>query len=274
VTVISDAELERYLARTGYRGPREPTLDVLHALTAAHTQSIPFENLSVLLGQRVDISDDAIFDKLVDRRRGGYCFEQNGLFLRVLEAFGFEVTPLAARVHMGRPRTEVPPRTHLCLRVQVAGEPWLTDVGVGGLSLTAAIRLEPDLVQATPHETRRIVRDGALYFHQARLGDEWQDIYQFTGDTMPQIDRELGNWYTSTHPNSHFRNTLMVARAGTEGRRYTVQDDRFKVRERAGHAHEQVIGSAHELLSVLAEHFELRFPEHTRFGSAGAPFPS
>src|SRR6185369_9612361 len=133
-------DVDAYLARIGYSGPRVPTLPVLHALTAAHTQTIPFENLDVLLGRPIDLQPDAIFDKLVRRRRGGYCFEQNGLFLHALEALGFRVRPLSARVRLDRPRDYTPPRTHMFLRVEIAGESWLTDVGVGGLSLTSALR--------------------------------------------------------------------------------------------------------------------------------------
>ena len=80
--------LDDYLARVGYHGPRAPTLALLSELTAAHTQSIPFENLDVLLGRRIELGIDAVFDKLVRQRRGGYCFEQNGLFLHVLTALG------------------------------------------------------------------------------------------------------------------------------------------------------------------------------------------
>jgi arylamine N-acetyltransferase len=84
-------DLEAYFARIGYAGSRAPTLATLHALTAAHTQTIPFENLDVLLGRPIELGAEVVFDKLVRRGRGGYCFEQNGLFLQVLEAMGFRV---------------------------------------------------------------------------------------------------------------------------------------------------------------------------------------
>src|SRR6188768_1581585 len=135
---MTSVELDAYFARVGYQGPLEPTLPVLHALTAAHTQSIPFENLDVLLERPLRLEKEAVFQKLVHERRGGYCFEQNGLFLHVLGALGFQVAPLSARVRWQRPRDFVPPRTHLFIRVEIDGESWLTDVGVGGLSLTAA----------------------------------------------------------------------------------------------------------------------------------------
>jgi N-hydroxyarylamine O-acetyltransferase len=262
---VDHSELQRYFARIAYDGPREPTLSVLHALTAAHAQHIPFENLDVQLGRGVALSSAAVFDKLVERRRGGYCFEQNGLFLEVLSALGFNVTPLSARVRLNRPQDVVPARTHLCLKVLIDDAAWLTDVGVGAASLTAAIRLEPNLAQGTPHEARRTVRDGDRWFHQIRYGEQWTDVYEFTGESMPPIDREVANWFTSTHPDSFFKKSLMVARAGEDGRRYTLSDREFTTRERDGRANVRVLGSQSALLEVLAEQFDLHFEPGTRF---------
>src|SRR5690242_1350387 len=112
-------DLDAYLARIAYVGPREPTVATLHALTAAHTRSIPFENLDILLGKRVEVDDASIFRKLVRERRGGYCFEQNALLLRALQALGYSATPCSGRVRLQRPRDFTPPRTHLFVRVVV-----------------------------------------------------------------------------------------------------------------------------------------------------------
>jgi len=262
---MEPSELDKYFARVGYTGPREPTIDVLHALTAAHAQSIPFENLDVLLRVGVDIRPDAVFAKLVERRRDGYCFEQNGLFLRVLTALGFDATPLAARVLMGQPRTHTPARTHMFLRVTINGSSWLTDVGIGSMSLTAAIRFAVDLVQETPHETRRIVREGERYYHQAKLGAEWSDVYVFTGEEMPLIDREVGNWYTSTHPQSHFARDMMVARAQSGGRRVALLNGELKERQRDGHADVTRVASSEQLLELLEASFGIVLPAGTRF---------
>jgi N-hydroxyarylamine O-acetyltransferase len=267
-------DLDAYLARLGYDGPRTPTLSTLHAITAAHTRTIPFENLDVLLGRGIDIDPAAIFAKLVMQRRGGYCFEQNGLLLLVLEALGFRAVPISARVRWQRPRDVTPPRTHVFLRVEVDGASWLTDVGVGGMSLTAALRLEADIEQATPHEPRRLVREGSVWFHQARLGDEWCDVCEFTLEEMPAIDRELGNWYTSAHPQSHFRNRLLVARAGHEGERRTLLNRDFTVRSRTGDATTRTIASPAELLEVLAAEFGLELPPGTVLTCSGLVWPT
>src|SRR5262245_17801213 len=136
-------DLDRYFARIGYGGPHTPTLATLHGIAAAHVQTIPFENLDVLLGRRIDVDPVAIEQKLVGDRRGGYCFEQNALLLTVLTALGFEARPLSARVRYQRPRDFLPARTHLCVRVEL-DEPWLADVGIGSMSMSAAIRLVLD----------------------------------------------------------------------------------------------------------------------------------
>ena len=128
---LGSSDLDAYFERIGYSGPCEPTLGVLNAITLAHTSAIPFENLDVLLGRPIALDPASLVDKLVRRRRGGYCFEQNGLLLIVLEALGFQAVPISARVRWQRPRDFTPPRTHLFLRVELDGESWLADVGIG-----------------------------------------------------------------------------------------------------------------------------------------------
>jgi len=257
-------DLDAYFARIGYHGPRSATLETLNAIASAHVQAIPFENLDVLLGRGIELEPSAVERKLVHGRRGGYCFEQNSLLLAVLGDLGFEVHPLSARVRYQRPRAFTPARTHLFVRVEL-DESWLVDVGVGAMSLTCAIRLDTADVQATPHEPRRIVREGKLLYHQVRLGDDWNDVCEFTLEEMPPIDREVANWFTSAHPASHFKNRLLVARALPDGRRLTLLDRELTVRERDGRAEHRTIESPDELLAVLAAEFGLAFAPGTRF---------
>ena len=267
-------DLDAYFKRIGYTGPRQPALAVLHAVTGHHAAAIPFENLDVLLGRGIDVDPAAVERKLVHQKRGGYCFEQNQLLLLVLQALGFRAVPLSARVRWQRPRDFTPPRTHLFVRVEIDGETWLTDVGVGGLSLTAAIRLEPELEQATPHEPRRIMREDGRFFHQVRLDGAWHDVCEFTGEEMPVIDRELANWWTSTNPASKFRQSLMVARAGPAGGRRSLLNSEYTLRHPDGRVEKRGIGTPDELLAVLAGDFGLHFPAGTRFGSPGSPWPA
>lgn len=269
-------DIDAYLGRIGYDGPRRADRATLDALCLAHVKAIPFENVDVLLDRGVSLDDDDVDEKLVRSRRGGYCFEHNTLLARALTALGFEVKLLSGRVRISRPADFVPPRTHVFCRVEIGAESFLADVGVGGLSPTAALRLAPDVVQATPHEPRRLLREPARWLHQVKLGDVWSDVCELTLEEMPRIDREVANWYTSTHPASHFRGRLMVARALDDGGRATLLDNRLTIRSRSGEDTRE-IGSWVELVDVLAERFGVELPAGAAFdtpglaGLAGAP---
>jgi N-hydroxyarylamine O-acetyltransferase len=262
-------KLAAYLQRTGHAGSTQPTLATLHALSAAHVASIPFENLDVVLGRGIDLADEAVDDKLITRRRGGYCFEQNTLFLRVLRELGYDVTPISARVRLGRTRDEAPARTHVFLRVPIGGVHYLADVGVGGLSLTAAIELAPDIEQATPHETRRLVQEDGRWFHQALLGGVWTDVCEFTLEPMPEIDRLVANWYTSSHPESHFRHRLIAARALPEAGRLTLLNRELTVRRPASETSYTRLDTDRAIVGALREHFGIELPDDTVFDCAG-----
>lgn len=257
-------DLDGYFTRIGYAGPRTPTLDVLHALTEAHAESIPFENVDVLLGRPIRLEPQALFAKLVVAHRGGYCFEQNGLFMAVLRRLGFDVRPLSARVRLGEPdRRVATPRTHLVLEVRIGDDTWITDVGVGSASLTRALRLVADREQPTPHETRRLVRDDGRWYHQIRRGGEWIDVYEFTGEAMPLIDRTLANWYTSTHPDSKFRHELGVALALPDGKRVALANRELTWRAADGSVERRVLAGPDELLRALREHFGIALSPDT-----------
>lgn len=266
-------DLDAYFARIGHTGPRTPTLETLNAIVNAHVQAIPFENLDVLLGRGIALDPAALEKKLVHARRGGYCFEQNSLLLHVLGALGFEVRPLSARVRYQRPRDFTPARTHVFVRVELE-ESWVVDVGVGAMSVTGALRLAEEGPQTTPHETRRLLRENGLIYHQVLFGEEWQDVCEFTLEEMPLIDREVANWYTSAHPGSHFKNRLLVARALPGGARVGLLNRELTVRQRDGRAERRVLTSPDELLEVLEAHFGLAFPASTRFACEALDWPA
>lgn len=259
------AELDAYFARTGYIGSRQPALETLHALTWHHATSIPFENLNVLLGRGISLTPEAIFRKLVHEKRGGYCFEQNNLLLLVLRALGYRVTPIGARVRWQVPRDVTPPRTHLFLRVHLPEGDWVTDVGMGAASLTGAIQLEFDRDLPTPHEKRRLVRDQGRMFHQLWTGTEWTDCCEFTLDVMHPIDCEVANWWTSASPASHFKTNVTVGRAGRDGTRKAIRLGEFTHRRSAEILTREPIVSDAQLREILSSHFDLHFPEGTRF---------
>jgi N-hydroxyarylamine O-acetyltransferase len=167
----------------------------------------------------VRIDPDSLERKLIASRRGGYCFEQNGLFLLVLQALGFSVTPLAARVRWMAPE-DAPrsPLSHMLLKLDLDDGPWLADVGFGGQSPTAPLRLEPGLEQATPHGEYRLVEGPEGYDLQMRLPDRWAVMYRFRLEPQGPRDYEVFNWFTSTHPASRFVQNLIAARVVGERR--------------------------------------------------------
>ena len=265
-------DVEGYFARIGYHGPRAATLEVLRAVVLHHSVSIPFENLDVLLGRGIGLDLAAVHAKLVNNRRGGYCFEQNSLLLAALESLGFMVAPLSARVRIDRAREFLPPRTHLFLRVELDGVPWLADVGVGGLSPTGPLRMDTEAEQDTPHEPRRIVRQDGRWFHQARLACGWVDVCEFTGEQMPPIDRELANWWTSTNPGSKFQQNIMASIARRDGTRVSFQNTELTHRKGDGSGEvlrSEVVSEPERLREVLAAEFGIVVPEGTRFGLFG-----
>lgn len=266
-------DLEAFKARIGYTGPLEPTLEVLQAIQYHHVCSIPFENLSILLHHSVELDDASLENKLIHQKRGGYCFEQNGLMLGILSQIGFDVTPMSGRVRLDRPRDFLPPRTHLTLKIRIDDQDWIYDAGVGSFSLTSPIKFELDIEQPTPHETRRIVKESGIYFHQAQVDGEWKDVYEFTGEAMPLIDREVSSWWTSTNPNAKFSQNLMSSLAQPNGVRKAILNDRFTRRRGSEILETYQLKNADHLLETLNNEFGLCFPAGTRFGEGEKPWP-
>jgi N-hydroxyarylamine O-acetyltransferase len=206
---LPTALLARYLERIAYSGPVEPTLAVLQQLHLLHPQSIPFENLAPYTGKKVSLGIDAIAEKMLTQRRGGYCFEHNTLLLAVLREIGFQVTPLIARVRWQVPAEVETGLTHMLLRVDIKGRSWLADVAFGSTTQTAPLELLTDVPQQTPHGVFRLVQVQAKVQESGAgetLGLEfqtpagWQTVYHYTLAPAAEVDFEIGNWYTSTHP--------------------------------------------------------------------------
>ena len=249
-------DIDAYLRRVSYRGPREPTHAVLGAIVAAHAAAIPYENINVLLRRGVSLDPAALQQKLVDRRRGGYCFEQNGLLEAALQALGFSLTPLVARVVRGMPDPVDVGRNHKVLLVDLPEGQFIADVGFGSLTPTAPLALRPQDIQETPHEPYRLVPQGREFLLQARLGDAWDSLFRFALDPTPAVDYEMGNWFTSTHPASPFLGNLIVARP-IEGGRTTVFNRRFTIRDRDNRTTRRVLDGVADYRDVLVGTFGL-----------------
>ncbi|HEX3636713.1 MAG TPA: arylamine N-acetyltransferase [Paraburkholderia sp.] len=251
--------LENYFTRIGYKGPRAATLEVLQALHQLHPATIPFENLNPLTRRAVKLDHESVEQKLITQKRGGYCFEQNALFANVLMQLGFEVTPLLGRVLWGRESAEIPPRTHMVLRVDINNEAWIADVGFGSVTLTAPLRLIAGAAQSTPLGTFRLAdaAHDALYLEVQSPDETWGRVYRFDLHPVEWIDYETSNWYTSTAPDSVFLNNLIVCRVLAQSR-LTLLNDQLNERAADGHViSERQLKSADELATCLRDQFGL-----------------
>ena len=255
-------DLEAYRARIGHAGGLEPTIETLTALHRAHVLSIPFENLDILVGRPIRLDLASLQTKLVDDRRGGYCFEHNALFAAVLEHVGFEVTGLAARVTMGEERTT--PRTHMILAVDVDGRRWLADVGFGGDTLLDPIAFDDAEAVRQAAWAFRLTEEGDVRVLWGLRADGWLDLYTFSEEPQLPVDYEVANHYTSTWPRSPFVTKVIAQRSGLDERWMLIEDE-LRV-ERPDGTERWTVGSEAERLSILAERFGLAFPDGTRFG--------
>ena len=253
-------DLDAYLERIGYSGSRRATLDTLAAIHLDHARAIPFENLNPLLRWPVRLDVQTLQQKLVRGGRGGWCFEQNLLLRHALQALGFQVTGLAARVLWNAPEGTLGARSHMLLLVDLDGSPLIADVGFGGLSLTGPLRLQPDVEQATPHEPFRLVRAGDAFVMQAKIGDAWKALYRFDLHEQLLPDYEVANWYLSNHPESHFVNGLTAARADLD-RRYALRNTELAVHHTNGTTERRLLTTVAELRSTLEEVIRVTLPD-------------
>ena len=254
-------DLDAYLARIGYAGPRDPSLATLKSLHVAHATSIPFENLDILLGREISLELDAVQSKLVGSRRGGYCFEHNTLFAAVLELLGFGVTRLAARVRFGT--TVIRPLTHMLLAVNLDGQPWLADVGFGGEGLLYPLPILGSEPSRQFGWTFRVESDGDLKVLQSLHADGWFDLYAFTQEPRYPIDYVMSNHFTATYPHSPFVQSLVAQRQNCE-ERFTLRN-RELTQESADRKDTRTLPDDDAVLVTLREVFGLDFPAGTRF---------
>jgi arylamine N-acetyltransferase len=254
--LMTDDAVARYLDRVSYTGPTEATLDVLGALVAAHNRAIPFENLDPLMGVPVaDLRPEALIDKLVLRRRGGYCFEQNGVMAYVLSHLGFGVDVCGGRVVWMNTSGELPAQTHQTLAVTVPGEDgrYLVDVGFGGQTLSSPIRFETDTVQKTRHEPYRIRAHGDGYILESEIRESWEPLYLFSTRLFPMIDRVVGSWYVSTFPESHFVTGLTAALI-TDDARWNLRGRNLAI-HRKGESERIRFDTAAQVVEALTDRF-------------------
>jgi N-hydroxyarylamine O-acetyltransferase len=252
-------DLPAYLDRIGLGAT--PRAAVTPALVhRAHATSIPFENLDPYRGVPVSLDPAAIEDKLVARRRGGYCFEHNLLLAAALTELGAEVQPLLARVRMTPAGAGVAPRPegHLFLRVTVDGADWHHDVGFGGDTLLDPVPFGPGGEHVQAGWRYRVVAEpeGTLVLQLWRDGG-WLDLYAAVPRPLEHVDLEVCNWYVSTNPRSPFVNALRV-QGQRPGRRWFLNgSEELTLTEITPESLRSRIVAPAEVPALLAERFSL-----------------
>jgi len=218
--LLSHGQLDAYLRRVGLPNTPPTDIDGLRQLHRAQFFAIPFENFDVLSGQGIDLTPDVVFEKLVMNRRGGYCFELNGLILRVLQTLGFEARPLLARVHLTDPPSG---RTHQLNLVRFANENWLMDVGFGAGGPRAPLLLREGVTDCGVASFELSRREPWDWMLRTREAGEWKSSYSFDLGHVTTEDIEVGNHYTSTSPKTHFTQLATVS-LPTPGGRVSLRD--------------------------------------------------
>jgi len=246
-------DLDAWLSRIAYNGPRKPELAVLRSLIAAHTAAVPFENVGVLLGTPPKLAPAALHEKLIVGRRGGYCFELNAVLRDGLRALGFDVTERIARVVRGLDAAAATPATHMMLQVNLPDGQFLADVGFGNQTPTAPLQWKLNTEQQTPHEPMRLTAVGDDVLLQAHIGETWENVYRILPHPLVQADYEVGNWFCATHPNSPFVGNMIVARAGQDGTRTTFFNGRLTVRRPGNQIERRVIDDTAEIGPILRD---------------------
>ena len=260
-------DVAAYLGRIGYTGAMRPTRAVLEALHLAHSSHIPFENLDVLLRRPIRLDLDSLQSKLIRGGRGGYCFEHNLLFAALLEHAGFSLSRLSARIRYGAQR--VLPRTHMLLLVSAEGCDWIADVGFGMDGLLLPVPFGTGEAQEQFGRFYRAVPEQGQWTLQIREGSDWAALYTFSLEPQYPADYEPANYYTSSHPDSRFVQTLTVQQPAPEARKL-LRNRELTIDRRGAITKRSIVGDE-ALLDVLEEEFHLRMPPGTRFNFLETP---
>lgn len=229
-------QLDNYCRRIGYTGPTRADLSTVTALMRHQLESVPFENLDVRAGKGISLVPEDIVDKIIRRRRGGYCYEVNGLFAMALTALGATYRFVGCRP-MTYPARR--PRTHMALLVNLAGEEWLCDAGFGSYGMRSPMRLRDTGEIRQGHDSFLLSsEDGREFVFKARVEGEWANQYCFDLSHHEWVDFMPANWLNSTHPETLFTRHLLVLRQTPEGRVMlfddclkTVNQGRVEVKE-------------------------------------------
>lgn len=239
-----------YLERLGCPIPARADRQALRQLHLAHLQRVPFENFDIHLGRPIHLELPLLYDKIVRRCRGGFCYELNGLFSWLLTALGYQVELLSARVY--GPQGLGPELDHLTLRVRKEGD-WLADVGFGD-SFREPLPLEPDCEVVQHGTAYRLSQSGDQWtLHQRPAGGEWTPQYQFSLQPRQLEDFTPVCHFHQTDPTSPFTRKRVCTRATPKGR-LTLSEDRL-ITTTGPTRHERPVAGEEERTALLRDHF-------------------
>ena len=246
-------DIASYLDRINYHGPLAPTAETLRELQVAHLLTVPFENLSIHTKEPIVLDDNALFEKIVRRRRGGFCYEANGLFAALLRALGFDVKMLSAGAANAKGGFG-PDFDHMALMCDI-NERWLVDVGFGD-SFREPLLIDKTGAQRQGERAYRIDSDGRYLILMQRDGGAdaaWKAQYRFTLQSYEYSDYEEMCRYHQTSPQSHFTRGRICSRATPDGR-VTLGEMRLII-TRNGERQERELTNEEEYAATLRERF-------------------
>jgi len=246
-------DVTRYLERINYNGSGKPTVATLSKLQECHLHTVPYENFDILNKQPLSLEIPALFDKIVIRQRGGYCFELNALFGWLLEQLGYNVTNYFARFWRDEPNPP-PMRRHHVLQVEAEGKFFLCDVGVGGIVPRWPIQIVQDLVHEQGNETYKLDKDPYYGWMLCELKNEqWHPIYSFTEEPQLAKDYIMASFWCENAPESIFTRDAMVAIRTEKGRK-SVAGNEFRIFTQDG-VEEFSPNTPEEYNEALRKHF-------------------
>jgi N-hydroxyarylamine O-acetyltransferase len=266
-----DANLPAYFERVGFSGSIAPTLKTLEALQFLHPAAIPFENIDCLIGRPIRLDTLSVTQKLVFEKRGGYCFEHNMLLLAALTSLDFKARPLAAEVLWNRDPAAPPAKpSHMLLLVEIGGTSYIADVGFGGATLTAPLRLKPDVEQASHNEPYRLMTEPEGGWRlEMKTGEGWRPVYRF--DLAEQSFETLEGLSDKASLGPRLRDTLLASRV-ERGKRYNLENNRLTTHTIGESRQLKVLNTLAELRQTLTETFGIALPASDKLDPALSRF--
>lgn len=261
ILATNTRSIATYLQKLGFFSPPEPTLEVLTLLQKRHTTLFPFQTLTTVMHQPVSLDWHHMVNKVIITNQGGYCYELNMLFYGLLSSLGYETAIFSGHVIHDTNFIRRSPRTHILVGVHLDDEEYICDVGHGGYTPTQPLHLHWQGPQPTPYGLYTLAHEDDWYYLQIVVGESLKTLYGFNLHPQHLTDLEVGNWYVWTHPDSLFRQTLMVARTDEGGKRHALLNNRYSIHTFGQKSIVQQLHGAPEIIEVIENQFGLYIPD-------------